>query len=167
MPRRAADDHGLGVFSARGHKHVVDGRSHGKLVYAGPFDVAGNAQHLRAGRFLGADAFKPRHALGQNSRGQGKRLDVVHGGGHAVQTGVYRERRAVASLAAVPFETFDQRRFFAAYVSPAAHVYVNVEGEAFFAQNVVAQQTGLAPLLQAIFQSFEQVSVLAAEVDNA
>ena len=100
-----------------------------ELVDAGLGAVAGNAEELEAGRLLRADGFEPVRALRQDRRHPRQRLDVVDDGRLAEEAGVDRERRAVARLAAMPFERLDERRLFAADVGAGAHADLDVEVE--------------------------------------
>jgi hypothetical protein len=118
------------------------------FVDAGPLAVAADAQQLGAFRFSGAATGEPGPAFRRNLGGDGKSFDVVDHG-RLVQIAVGgRERRTDARHAVLAFQRFDQRRFFAADVSARAEMNVDVEIKTRLTQDVLAQQTDLAPALQ-------------------
>ena len=77
-----------------------------------------------------------------------------------------RKRGTDAGFAWLAFQRLDQRRFFAADVSPGTQVDLDVEIKPF-AQNVVAQRALGPPLRQPCLQLVQHVPVLAAQVDQA
>ena len=105
--------------------------------------------------------------LGQNAHDPGERLDVVDDRRVAEVSGVDGERGAVAGLAALAFERFDQGRLFAADVGPGAHADFDVEVEALLPADVLSQQVLLAAAAEDGFQVRAEVGVLRAQVDDA
>ena len=79
----------------------------------------------------------------------GEGLHVVDDRRMAQVAGVDGEGRAVARLAALAFQRFDQGRLLAADVGPRAHVDLDVEVESLAAGDVLAQQILLAAALRA------------------
>ena len=107
----------------------------------GPVDVARDAEQARAAVFRRAQARIPFAAAAQNFRDRGKRLDVVDHGGRSVQAHHGRKGRPDARIAALAFERFHQRRFFAALVGARAGVRGQIEIEAA-AEDIFAEIAG-------------------------
>ena len=81
-------------------------------------------------------------AAEQDRQDVDQRLDVVDDGGLAEQSGVDRERRLVARLAAEPLDRVEDRRLFATDVGPGAAEDRDVEAEPG-AEDVVADEAPL------------------------
>src|SRR6266487_2229310 len=105
---------------------IMGGRPQGVLEVAGPLDVAGDAEQLRAGRLLGAHRSEPLHAPAEDPRDGGDRLDVVDRGRRPVQALHGRERRPQLGLAALALQRRQQRGLLAADVGAGAPVQDHV-----------------------------------------
>ena len=101
---------------------LAEGRAHGHFDQAGPGDLAGQREDLRALARLGADGAEPLGAVGDDRRQVGQRLDVVDDRRLAEQAADRRERRPGARHAALALDAVDQGRLFAADERAGAHL---------------------------------------------
>ncbi len=116
--------------------------------------------------FCGADGAVLLGTHVQRQHGLAEGLDVIYGG-RLLQIAVrHRERRAVARHAALAFQRFDQRRFFAADIGTRAEMDLDVEIETLLAEDAVTQQIAFAAALQHGLQGFQQIAVFAAQVEE-
>ena len=99
-----------------------NGDADGELIHAGAFAVAGDTVELGAGGLVEAELLEPVRALGEDARSGDEGFDIVHDGGIAHVTGIDREGRTVAGLAALSFERLDERGFLAADIRAGTHL---------------------------------------------
>ena len=163
----AADLDGLGVAGAAVFENAADLGAEGVFVDARQGAVAGNGDELGAGRLGGARGGKICAAVKGDEAGLGQGFDVVHDRRPAQVALDDGEGRADARGAALAFERFDERAFFAADIGAGAEVDLDVEVETRLAEDVFAQQAGFAAAGQHGFKLRAQVAVLAAQVDKA
>ena len=109
----------------------------------------------------------PLHAVHQNLRHVGERLDVVQRGWLVENALRHRERRLVARLGAFAFDGFDQRALFAADVSAGADEEFQIEGEAGAeharAQNALLRSSARSPACRIC----SCASILVPDVEDA
>ena len=112
----------------------------GNFVNAGLVDVAGDAKQPRAAVFRRAATWRTilRRVRRMMAGTATERFHIVDNGRAAVEADNGREGRLDARIAALAFERFHQRGFFAAFVCARAGVSEQVEIEAD-AENVFAQ----------------------------
>ena len=136
------------------------------LVDAGPLDVPGQAEELRPGRALGADARVGLPAHLEDERDVGQRLDVVDDRRLAEQTDLDRERRLVARLAALALDRLEERRFLATDVRAGATPDLDVERETR-TEDVRPEQPGIARGSDRMANSGLRLRVLTTDVEVA
>ena len=166
-PGGSAHLHRLGVAGAAVFQNTAYARAHRVLVQTGAFAVARHRMDFGAGGLRRTDPGPPVPAIHRNMGGSTEGLDVVDGGGLAQVTCLYREGRAYAGRAALALQRFDQRRFFAADIGTGADVDFNIKVKADSSLYVIAQQMQFAAALQYLLQRFQQIAVLAAQIDKA
>ena len=93
-------------------------------------------------------------------------LDVVDHGGAAIQADNGGERGLDARIAALAFERFHQRRFFAAFVGAGAGVRHQIEIETA-ALNILAEITLCIGFGDGGVHDVDDVAILAADIDVA
>ena len=128
--------------------------------------MAREAEQLGPGRALGPDPGEGLAAVGHDAQDVGQRLDVVDDRRLAEQPDLDRERRLVARLAALALDRLEERRLLAADVGAGAAPELDVEGEAR-AQDVVAEEAGLAGTVDGVGHARLGLGVLAADVEVA
>jgi hypothetical protein len=84
--------------------------------------MAGDAVELGAGIVRPADAGEPGGAAPHDVWHLGDGLDIVDGGGAAIEPHIRRERRLEPRHALLAFEAFQQRRLLAADIGAGAVV---------------------------------------------
>src|SRR5262249_49857945 len=112
-----------------------------------------------------ADASEPGGAAAQDGRGDGDTLDIVDGGGRAVEAGVGGEWRLQARLALLALQALQQRRLLAADVGAGTVVHVAFKVPAVHV--VLANQPGLVGLVDGRLQALALAHELTAHVDVA
>ena len=123
----AAGNHGFQFLAARHaardfFDQPAQREAQGQFVNAGAIDVAGNRIEARAAIFRRAQSGIPFAAAANDRRNGAERFHVVDDGGAAVEADDGGEGRLDARIAALAFERFHQRRFFAALVGARAGV---------------------------------------------
>ena len=107
-------------------------------------------QNRRVPPFFGdAESRVPFAAAAQNFRHGGKCFHVVDDRGRTVQPDHGGEGRPDARIAALAFERFHQRGFFAAFIGARARMRDQIEVEAA-AENIFAQIAGFVSFLDGI-----------------
>src|SRR3990172_5879221 len=91
-----------------------------QFIIARLFNIAGEAEDFCAGALLGSKSSIPFRAALNDQRHTGKRLNIVHDSGFAIQTESWREWRPQPGLPQLAFERFKHGGFFAAYVRAGA-----------------------------------------------
>ena len=119
---------------------LPEGVAHGELVDAGAFDVAGDAEEAGAAVALGAELGVGLAAHEQDVRGGGDGFSVVDDGGAAVEADDGGEGRLDARDAALAFERLHQCGLFADLVGAGAGLGDDVEVDALFAEDVLAEE---------------------------
>ena len=119
--------------------HLLEVVAHGQFVDAGAFDVAAEAEEARAAVAFGAEFGVVRGADAEDVRNGGDGLGVVDDGGPAVESDDRGEGRADARDAALAFQRFHQRGFFADFVRAGAGLGDDVEVDAG-AEDVLAEE---------------------------
>ena len=151
--------------AAMGVDQLAQRNAHRLFDRAGPLDVAGNAEQLRAGVVRPADAGEPRGAAPHDVGHDRDALDVVDRGRAAVEAHVGRERRLQPRLALLAFEALQQRHLLAADVGAGA--VMDVEVEVVAVDVVLADELGLIGLVDRGLQVLALADEFAAHVDVA
>ena len=129
--------------------------------------MTGDAEQLRAGRPLRADAGECRAAVEHDVEHVDERLDVVDDRRLAEETVRHRERRLVARLAAEALDRVEDRGLLAADVGAGALADLDVERETL-AENVARRGSrGARASASACSRMRVRLRVLAAQVDVA
>ena len=97
-------------------------------------------------------------------RGDG--FGIINDGGTAVEADDGREGRPDARNAAFAFERLHQGRFFAHFVSAGAGLGDDLEF-CVGAKDVLAEKAAIVGVGDCLFHDFEEIAVLAAQVDEA
>src|SRR5207245_11172040 len=130
--RRSAWNDSLELFAAPhaaadlvDHPHQRE--AHGQFINAGPVQMSGQAEQASAS-VLGRTERGESGPAVANNRGHGaESLDIVQHGRALERAGYGRERRPDARNTALPFERFEQRRFFADLVCSGAGLRIAIE----------------------------------------
>src|SRR5690606_36615891 len=138
--------------------------SHLLLDIARIVDVPGDAEQLGAGVLRPAKRGPPVDAAPQDGRRNGNGLDIVDRGRTAVEAARRREGRLEARLALLAFETFEQRRLFAADIGAGAAMQIDVVVEPRSA-GVAADQAGLVRLVDRVLQMLGLAEKFTADID--
>src|SRR5438046_3195451 len=93
---------------------LAQGHAHRLLDIAWPLDVAGDAIELRARIVWPADCREPGSAAPADVGHLRDRLDIIDGGGAAIEAHIGRERRLEPRQALLALKAFEQRRLLAA-----------------------------------------------------
>ncbi len=105
-------------------------------------------------------------ALQDDRRHRAEGLDVIQNGGRLISARHRRKRRTNAGHAALAFERFEQRRFFAALIGARARMRRQMKFHAA-PENVVAQIAARVGFVNGAVDDVDQVTVFAANVDIA
>ena len=105
-------------------------------------------------------------AIAKNGRHSAVGLDVIQDGGALERANDSREGWADARDAALAFERFEQRRFFAALVCARAAVRVSIERK-IGAEQIFSQIPAVVGCGDGFIQNLDQVAILAAHIDVA
>lgn len=138
----------------------------------GHFDEAGIGHLADQGEDLGAGALgaaglaEPGGSLGDDRRHVEPGFDVVDVGGLAPESLLGGERGAGARAAGKTFEGGDERGFLAADERPGAFHKLDIELEAA-AHDVVAEEAGLARLVDGAGEAVDGERILGAHIDDA
>jgi hypothetical protein len=144
----------------------AQGNAHLLFHVARPVHVAGDAEELGAGVVGAADAREPGRAAAQNGRRDRDRLDVVHRGRAAIETGARRERRLQPRHALLALEALEQRGLLAADIGTGAAMDVEVEVPAR-AAGILAQKARVVGLFDRLDQVLRLIIEFAAHIDVA
>ena len=159
----------LAVEDAAGD--LVDGplhvEPHRELVDAGALDMAGDAEEPRSAVPFRAELGVGLAAHEQDARGGGNSLDVVDDGRTAIEADNGGEGRLDAGDAALALERLHQGGLFADLVRPGASLGDDVEVDALFAEDVLAQDPLCVGVGNGLLDDLEQITVLATEIDKA
>src|SRR5690606_5680476 len=109
-------------------------------------DMPGDAEELRPGVVLTAEAGEPRPAAAQDLGRRRDRLDIVDGGRATIEPGHRRERRLQPRLPLLALETLDEGRLLAADIGAGAAMEIEVEVPAA-AAGVLAYQARFIGLI--------------------
>ena len=140
-----------------------EGNAHLLFDRAGGVHMARDAKQLGA-RVVGlAERGEPGRATAQDVRHNGDRLDIIDGGGGAIEPAVCGERRLEPGLALFAFKAFEQRRLLAADIGACAVVNVEVEIPAVVV--VLANEPCVIGLGDRRLEALALAEELAANVD--
>src|SRR5271154_3783867 len=137
-----------------------------KFIDAGLIDVPGNRVQARAAIFRSAQAGVPIAAAANDGGHGAERFHVVDHRGATVQADDGGEWRLDARIAALAFERFHQRGFFAALVGARAGVGREVEIKTA-AENIFAEKAFGVGFGDRGFQDVNNVAIFAADVGIA
>src|SRR3569623_1259442 len=164
---RTAGKHRLQILAAaHAARHIEQGRERRAeryFVIAGRVDVARHREYFRSAVGGRAHFQKPFAAVAHDGRHRRERLRVDDGGGAAVQAVARRKRRLEARLAFLAFQRFQQCGLFAADIGAGTEMSGKYEIETR-AQNIFAEKTGVARLLQGILETLERLPEFTANV---
>ncbi len=168
---RSAGNDGLEIAAAADAAcnfvdHFFEVVAHGQLVDAGALDVAADAEEPRAAVARRANGGVGCRAHVDDVGHGGDGLGVVDDRGTAVEADDGREGRLDAGNAALAFERLHERRFFADFVGARAGLRDDLEFGAG-AEDVLAQKAAIVGVGDGALHDFEQIAVLAAQVDEA
>ena len=144
---------------------LPEGGAHGDFDQAGPADLAGEREHLRAFAGRGSDAGELVRAVADDPGHHSQRLDVVDEGGLAPEAGLRGERRAQAGHAAAAFHRGNQGRFLAADKSAGPFLDGDMEG-VVAPEQVSAQPAALLALRQGGLHSPQGLGIFVADVED-
>jgi hypothetical protein len=170
LGRDAAGNHALELLAAE-HAAAVLLEELGEriavldLVDAGPLDVPGDRDQLRARTLRRSDLAERLGAVADDAGDVGERLDVVDDGRPLVEAAHREARRAVARVALPALERGQEARRLAADVRPRAAVNDDVAAEAGAGDRCAEQARGIRFLDRAGDAPVRQVE-LAADVDE-
>ena len=139
--------------------------SEGDFVVAGALDIAGEGDELGADVFAEAEGVVPLGAVVDDGRDGAEGFDVVDGGGFVLESVRDGEGGLVAGEGVFAFERVEEGAFFAADVGSGAASDVEVEFESG-AEDVVAEESGLAAFGEAFFEEGVGLRVFVAKVDE-
>ena len=144
----------------------AQGQAEGALDQPAMLDVAGKLKRHRAARTAHAEIAVEAAALGQDDRHGGERNDIVDDGRLAEQALDGGQRRLEADLAALAFQTFEQRGFLAADIGAGAEPRFQIE-IALAAENAAAEQVLFARDRDRAVELREGVRIFGADIDEA
>src|SRR5713226_3704942 len=136
------------------------------FVNARLVDVAGDAQHTCAAVSGRAAAGVFLAAFENDGRNGAERFDVINDRRAAVEADDGREGRFNARIAALAFERFHERGFFATFVGTRAGVHDQIKIEAG-AEDIVAEVVARIGFVESSLDDVENVAILASNVDEA
>jgi hypothetical protein len=138
----------------------------GLLDQPAVLDVAGQLHRQRAARTAHAEVAVVRGAARKDQRHARERDHVVDERRLPEETGDGRQRRLGAHDAALAFQAFEQRGFFAAHIRARALAHFEPEGLAR-AEDVVAEEAGGFRRADRLVHGRDGVRVFGADVDVA
>src|SRR5277367_781037 len=167
----AAGNHGLQFFAAAHaasdvFNQLAQIESQRKLIDARLIDVPENRVQARAAIFRSAQAGVPIAAAANDGGHGAERFHIVDHRGAAVQADDGGKGRLDARIAALAFERFHQRGFFAAFVGARAGVGREVEIKSA-AENILAEKAFGVGFGDRGFQDVNNVAIFAADVGVA
>src|ERR1700691_4550405 len=144
--------------------HALQIKTHRQLVDSGLIDVAGNGVQPRPAVFWRSERGAPVAALSNDCRRSAERFHVIDYCGATVEPDGGGEWRLDARIAALAFERFHQRGFFAALVGTRSRVRRKLKIESG-AQDVFPQVASRIGLADRALHDVDYVVILAANVD--